>query len=261
MIDSHNHLQDARFDGHRREIVSVMRDVGVSSCVVNGTEESDWSAVAKLAETWPEFVRPSFGVHPWKVQGRAESWLESLRGFLDRFPDAGVGEIGLDRWIEGHDIEDQLIVFRNQLDLAVELDRPCTIHCLRAWGPLLKELTSHDVLPRFLMHSFGGSEETAKKFVELGAWFSFSGYFLHEKKEKVVEVFRSIPQDRILVETDAPDMLPPEKFRPFGDDTANHPANLARISERLAELLDIEPEQLVANTNRWWFGKTREAIV
>ena len=256
MIDAHNHLQDPRFGGDQAAIIAAMREVGITSCVVNGTERADWSDVAALAESHSDFVLPSFGLHPWKVQGRADDWLRTLREFLVRFPNAGVGEIGLDRWIEGHDIEDQLVVFRDQLNLAVEFDRPCTIHCLRAWGQLLKELSQRDRLPRFLVHSFGGSIETGKKLADLGAYFSFSGYFLHERKAKAVEVFRQLPKDRILVETDAPDMLPPESDRLFGGDEVNHPANLARTCERLSELIGTSPQQLYSNTVQWFSGES-----
>ena len=96
--------------------------------------------------------------------------------------------------------------------------------------------------------------ETGKKLADLGAWFSFSGYFLHARKEKTVEVFRQLPKGRILVETDAPDMLPPESDRPYGDDAINHPANLARIQTRLIELTGVTAEELEANTMRWWRG-------
>jgi TatD DNase family protein len=254
LIDAHNHLQDPRFDGDQESIISAMKSVGIDCCIVNGTESADWIHVVELAQRYPEFVLPSFGLHPWKTKGRAEGWLETLSEFLQRFPKAGVGEIGLDRWIEDHDIDDQLIVFREQMDLAVELDRPCTIHCLRAWGQLLKELKSRESLPRFLVHSFGGSIETGRKLAELGAYFSFSGYFLHTRKEKVVDVFRQLPSDRILLETDAPDMLPPDLHRPFGDDARNHPANLANIYERFFELTSVTAEQLYENTDRWWSG-------
>lgn len=257
LIDAHNHLQDPRFDGKVGDLIKSMKKAGITACVVNGTETDDWSSVAELADRYKGYVLPSFGLHPWKVKGRADGWLETLREFLRRFRNAGVGEIGLDRWIEGHDIEDQLIVFRAQLDLAVELGRPCTIHCLRAWGPLLKELSTRETLPRFLMHSFGGSIETGRMLAELGAYFSFSGHFLHARKEKVVDVFRQLRKDRILVETDAPDMRPPDAYRPFeieGNAETNHPANLARIQERLTKLTGITDDQLYENTMRWWMS-------
>ena len=252
LIDAHNHLQDARFEGKATELVALMEQVGISACVVNGTENSDWHRVAELAQRFPKFVLPSFGLHPWKVKGRGEDWLVELEDLLQAFPSAGVGEIGLDRWIEDHDIEDQQEVFRAQLQLALKYDRPCTIHCLRAWGQLLKELKSFEQLPRFLVHSFGGSIETGRKLAKLGAYFSFSGYFLREQKLKTVEVFRGLPKDRILVETDAPDMLLPESERLYGDGEINHPANLIQVQRRLTELTGISKEQLVSNTKRWW---------
>lgn len=252
LIDAHNHLQDSRFDHDRTGIIAQMQSEGISACVVNGTEPADWPKVAELAKRYPNFALPSFGLHPWRVKGRAEGWLTELESLLQKFPTAGVGEIGLDRWIEGHDIEAQQEVFTAQLALAVKYNRPCTIHCLRAWGPLLSVLESADHLPRILIHSFGGSIETGKRLAKLGVWFSFSGYFLHPRKEKVIEVFKQLPTDRILVETDAPDMLPPESDRPFGNDEVNYPANLTRIQQRLSDLIGISAEQLISNTRNWW---------
>lgn len=254
LIDAHNHLQDTRFVGGQCSIISQMRVSGIDRCIVNGTHCDDWPSVAGLANDRPDFVIPSFGLHPWKVGGRRADWLDQLKSYLDWFPNAGVGEIGLDRWIDGHDIEDQKRVFRSQLKLAVELERPCTIHCLKAWGPLLEELGASEWLPRTLLHSFGGSIETGKRLVELGAYFSFSGYFLRPNKQKVVEVFRQLPKDRILVETDAPDMLPPDEDRPFKHQSFNHPANLVQIESRVTQLLDITSKQIFENTIRWLEG-------
>lgn len=252
LIDAHNHLQDARFSGKTDQLVAEMKQAGISSCVVNGTTPSDWQAVAELADRHAGFVLPSFGLHPWKVKGRASHWCEDLERRLEQFPGAGVGEIGLDRWVKDHDIEDQKIVFREQLQLAARLDRPCTVHCLKAWGVLLKELRRSDRLPRMLIHSFGGSIETASELMAFDVWFSFSGYFLNSRKIDRIALFCELPKDRILVETDAPDMIPPKEDRPFGNGKANHPANLVRISERLVELSGITQERLRDNTMRWW---------
>lgn len=82
------------------------------------------------------------------------------------------------------------------------------------------------------MHSFGGSIEVAQRLIKHGAWFSFSGYFLQERKAKVLEVFKHLPQDRILLETDAPDMMPPSDLVKFPlSEGVNHPANLGAIAE------------------------------
>ena len=257
MIDAHNHLQDNRFDGQRDDIIAAMKSVGVTACVVNGTKSSDWPAVAQLAQQHPQWALPSFGLHPWNVKGRATDWEQKLVQFLELYPESGVGEIGLDRWIDDPDIESQRIVFRTQLDLAARLDRPCTIHCLKAWGLLLEELSNAERLPRMLIHSFGGSLETAENLLSLGdCWFSFSGYFLHERKAKIVDVFRRLPKDRILIETDAPDMDLPDEERQFGTSQFNHPANLKHIAGRVADQLEIGPQQLLENMQQWWLTKT-----
>jgi TatD DNase family protein len=95
--------------------------------------------------------------------------------------------------------------------------------------------------PRFLMHSFGGSIETARRLLPLGAFFSFSGHFLHPRKAAALEVFRQVPRERILLETDAPDMLPPDEIitHPLPE-KFNHPANLPAIGRALASALGME---------------------
>jgi len=95
------------------------------------------------------------------------------------------------------------------------------------------------------MHSFGGSIEIARRLIPLGAYFSFSGYFLQSRKAKVLEVFRHLPRERILLETDAPDMLPPAEVitHPLPEH-ANHPANLPSIARGLAVALGMSPGDL-----------------
>ena len=245
MIDAHNHLQDLRLTGQRPELIGDMKSAGVTACIVNGTCEKDWPAVAALARDHPGFVIPSFGLHPWKVGQRSKDWLATLRQYLSAFPDAPVGECGLDRWMKSTDLKSQHEVFRAQLQLAAELHRPLTIHCLKAWAPLLAELREESKLPKFLLHSYGGSLETARELLKLGAFFSFSGYFLHPHKEKIRAVFAALPPDRILVETDAPDMAPPHPEFPL--DGLNHPANLPFVARKLSGITGLP--QSVFNDN------------
>jgi len=248
--DAHNHLQDPRFVPHLRDLARSLESAGVTRCIVNGTCEADWPRVRDLAIRLPGLVQPSFGLHPWNCTGRSPGWLTSLQGHLDAFPRAGLGECGLDRWIEGFDLDDQTGVFRSQLALAATRNLPLTIHCLRAWGPLLECLRRNPLPERgFLLHSYGGSPELVDELVPLGAWFSFSGAFLHPRKQKVREAFRRVPADRLLVETDAPDMLPPAdaRFRlPSGPDgrPINHPANLPAIADALAGILAVPTQTL-----------------
>jgi TatD DNase family protein len=243
-IDSHNHLQDPRLV-HPQELISSMRKAGVERCVVNATCEADWSAVSKLAEDYPDFVLPAYGIHPWHAHTATAGWQERLRSLLLSDTRSTVGEIGLDQWIAEPDLDTQMPVFLDQLKIARELDRTATVHCLKAWDALFAAFKEQSPPPRFLMHSFGGSIEVAHRLTPLGAFFSFSGYFLQLRKAKVIEVFRQLQTDRILVETDAPDMTPPDDniTHPLIGGY-NHPANLGSISCNLARKLGISPEML-----------------
>lgn len=270
MIDCHLHLQDPRLAESLPGIMETVRSLGIRRLIVNGTGPHDWDAVEHLAATYPE-VTPSFGLHPWKVGSEKEGWLEDLEERLLRHPAAGVGEVGLDRWIRGHDLERQKVVFLSQLGLAERLGRPLSIHCLQAWGSLLEILTDHPSGGRFLLHSYGGPLEMLEAFIALGARFSISGYFFRPDKAGKLAVFDQVPRDRLLVETDAPDMpLPREVQRYFVEadskiptaSSLNHPANLIVVYEATAARLGMAREKLEdlvsSNFSHWWHGPCRE---
>ncbi|HEY3856004.1 MAG TPA: TatD family hydrolase [Verrucomicrobiae bacterium] len=248
--DAHNHLQDDRLRPHLDGVIAAVRAIPITRMVVNGSCEEDWPEVLKLAREFPE-VLPSFGYHPWYVKERTSEWRERLVEFLNQVPSA-VGEVGLDRWIKDHDIAQQQEVFEWQLRLAAERELPVSIHCIQAWGLLLSILQRGPVSKRgFLLHSYGGSVEMIPDFVKLGAYFSFPGYYAQEKKLRQREIFRSVPRDRLLIETDAPDQpLPNERNHfPLLDSAGkpiNHPANLAAVYEFVSEWLGETPEALAS---------------
>jgi TatD DNase family protein len=214
-------------------MIGEMQAAGITGCVVNATREDDWEAVAALAREFPGYVFPAYGIHPWHADAAGEGWEERLRERLLSDPMSGVGEVGVDGWVDSPGMEVQFPVFLKQAELAAELGRVMTVHCLKAWEPIFAAMDLAAAWPEnFLMHSFGGSIEVAERLAKKGAWFSFSGHFLHERKRKVREVFRRLPEDRILLETDAPDMMPPEDFVKFPlGEGVNHPANLRSIAE------------------------------
>ena len=248
--DSHNHLQDPRL-GDPGPLIAAMKQAGVARCVVNATREADWQAVEKLADAEPGFVVPAFGIHPWHAHTAEAGWQDRLASLLEKHPQASIGECGLDQWITSPPLEIQRPVFIDHLRLARRLDRPLTIHCLKAWGALFDAFAKAPPPSRFLMHSFSGSIETARRLIPLGAYFSFSGHFLHPRKSAVLDVFRELPPGRILLETDAPDMLPPPEIitRPLPENH-NHPANLPAIGHALAAALGMPPETLAELTRR-----------
>jgi TatD DNase family protein len=246
-FDAHNHLHDPRFGSTPEELVASQLSAGICGCVVNATCEDDWPQVADLARKFPDFVRPAFGIHPWKAHTARPGWQDRLLEQLDLFPAASMGECGIDSWIDSPDMEVQMPVFLDQLRIARETGRFLSIHCLKAWGRLFEAFDKEPPPPRFLMHSYSGSLETARRLLPLGAYFSFSGYFLHERKHAVLSVFRDLPPARVLLETDAPDMLPPvARITHSLPGDLNHPSNLSAIGAALAVELGMSPETLAA---------------
>jgi len=248
--DAHNHLQDERFGGRQAELVAAAAQAGVTRMVVNGSCEEDWPQVAALAREFPQ-VLPSFGYHPWYVHERTAQWPERLEQFLDSTPSA-VGEIGLDRWKPGLAYDGQEEVFVAQLRIAAERNVAASIHCLQAWGRLLDLLRENPRPVRgFVLHSYGGSREMVEPLAKLGAYFSFPGYFMHERKQRQRDAFAAVPIERLLIETDAPDQLLPEaenRFPLVGDkgEALNHPANLGHIYEFVAARRGMKLEDFAA---------------
>ncbi|MDA3874462.1 MAG: TatD family hydrolase [Kiritimatiellae bacterium] len=246
--DAHCHLQDPDCLPDIQNILAQASSTGIERFVVNGTCPDDWARVASLADAHAEIV-PQFGVHPWKVEGLQEDWELLLLGYLHRYPRAGIGEIGLDSKLTSAPMDLQREVFRRQLNLVRELDRPCTIHLIGAWAELHEEL-KEGAPSRFLLHSFGGSPEQVDVFARRNAWFSFGGAVLRiPASNKLEEAIRAVPEDRLLLETDSPFQ------HPQGKDHRQEPANLLHIAEEVARIRRVElndlSRQSEANLNRF----------
>ena len=275
LYDAHNHLQDDWLRPHWERIAADRAAAGIGAMVVNGTCEADWPVVAELARRFP-WVRPSYGLHPWDVGNASPGWRDALRRQLDADPRAAVGEIGLDRWIlerarpddprlaglRRASLAEQDEAFRWQLALAAERGRPASVHCLEAWGALSAALAETPRPPAgFLLHAYGGPVELIGAYAKLGAYFSFNGHRMgaaagSARAERFHALVRALPEERLLVETDAPAMPLPRERRWFalparadGTEVA-HPADLAAAQAGLAELRGADPKALAGRLER-----------
>lgn len=264
LYDAHNHLHDEWLLPHLDRIAADLTDAGIAGAVVNGTTPDDWPQVSALATRF-SWVIPSYGVHPWDCGNRPADWLGRLESRLAGEPRAHVGEIGLDRWILDRakpddprltglrraPLDEQIEVFRAQLTLAATDNRAASIHCIDAWGALYDTLRATTLPARgFLLHAYAGPVEMIKPFADLGAYFSFNGSYLDSKRENQRNTFKSVPTDRLLVETDAPAMPLRSAWRlydlPARPDatTVNHPANIAAVYTGLAQFLGLRMDLL-----------------
>lgn len=260
-IDAHCHLHDERLAPWRDGLEACLADNGVDLAVVNGTCPADWPEVAALRARHPQRIAASYGLHPWRIAEAGPGWRQDLQARLCEDAEAGIGEIGLDGWVDSPTIEEQLPAFRHQWKLAVEQGRPLTVHCLKAWEALFEELDHLPLHPgRVLIHGFAGSREVAERLRAHGLLLSFSGHLLHTRKERAREVFRCLPTGSFTIETDAPDMCPPPELCAGSPapDGLNHPANLPAIGRSLAglrgESASVAAEETAKTARAWLTG-------
>ena len=251
MIDSHCHLADEAFETDLDAVVSRARDAGVRGalCILDATNEAEAARATRVSEVWPE-VRFAVGVHPHQA-GRFTDRLDEVEEHLRRAIDAragscAVGEIGLDYHYDFAPREVQREVFRRQIGVARERDYPIVIHTREADDDtfsLLEEPSAAGV--RGVFHCFTGGPEMAKRALALGFHLSFSGIATFKSADAIREAAALVPDDRLLVETDAPYLAPvPHRGQ------RNEPAWVASVVERLAALRAVSVDELRQQTTR-----------
>lgn len=247
-IDTHCHLDAAEFDADRDAVVARARAAGVTQIVLPAVAASNFDAVQSLAERHG-FVY-ALGIHPLCVDRAADDDLQRLQAALQARRDdprlVGVGEIGIDHFIEGLDRERQEAFFAAQIRIAREFDLPVIVHVRRSADTLLKHLRRLPV--RGIAHAFNGSAQQAEMFVELGFKLGFGGAMTFDRALQIRRLAQSVPTEAIVLETDAPDIPPHWLYRTAeqraaGEVARNEPAQLPRIAQTLAELRGWTLEQ------------------
>ncbi len=263
LMDAHVHLQDRLFADDLPEVLLRAKNLGINRFICNGTGPEDWSIVQTLAETYLEII-PCFGLHPWYVDQICADWEEKLISFLDRPTKAGtyrpgVGEIGLDHAVAEKNHSLQEGVFCRQLTLAKKRGLPIMLHSVRAVERIRRFLKTRTGIPTVLLHSFSGPFDQIGPLLEHNCYFSFSPNLLNENNRRVREAAIAVPQERILLESDAPALSPRRGKR-------NEPAVLPEILKTLADLRGIPSkhfaEILFENTERFlsvWPRRERES--
>jgi len=221
-FDAHCHLQDARFGDGLEVVLRRAQAADVTHMVCCGTREEDWDRVLVLAGDHPAII-PFAGLHPWYVGEAAPGWEERLEARFDA--GAGAGECGLD-FSEGRPPRElQEAAFLAQLRIAIRRDLPIAMHCVKA-SERLADLIRATGLPASggLVHAFSMAPEVARDFQSLGLHLSFGGALTRAGAKRAAASFAFVQEDRLLFETDAPD-LPPQ-----GWTGPNEPASLELVA-------------------------------
>ena len=244
LVDSHAHLDLAHFDADREAVIARARAAGVTAILTLGVDgESSQRAVA-LAQQY-EAVYAAVGIHPHEARYATPEVYKVLLG-LAREREANRiiawGEIGLDYHYNHSPADIQRREFRRQIRIARELDLPVCIHSREAHDDvlmILEEEQARDV--GAVMHCFSGDEQVARRCLDLGFYISFAGPVTFTNARKPPAVVPLVPDDRLLIETDAP-YLSPHPWR--GREHRNEPARVAVIAARLAELRGVSVEDV-----------------
>ena len=227
---------------HLGALVAQAQTAGITGFLVPGVTPEGWQAITGICGAFPR-IFPAFGVHPLHAHLLTSQALSELRQ-LCRHATA-IGEIGLDYSLAAPAKQIQKDAFCAQLALAAETKLPVLIHCRKAFGDLL-EILRGTKLEQFggVMHAFSGSLETAHACLRLGLHISIAGSVTYENARRPLAVAAQVPMERLLLETDAPDMAP-EPFR----GKVNQPSYLLATAHRVAQIRGVPLEELARATS------------
>ena len=249
LVDTHCHIYDHQFSLDRNEAIQRAREAGVGMMLLPNVDASTIAPMLELHEQFPDCTRVMMGLQPEEVKEDYKAVLGLMEKELERGIYVGVGEIGLDFYWDVSFEKEQLDAFETQLEWAKQLNLPLSIHCRNAFDKMVRILEhKQDGGLRGIMHCFTGTEEEAKVYLDLGFHLGLGGVTTY-KNCGVKDFLPRLPLNRIVLETDAPYLAPvPCRGK------RNEPAFLVHTAKRIAEILQIQVEELAeittANANR-----------
>jgi TatD DNase family protein len=257
LVDSHAHLEGARFDIDRAAVLERARAAGVVNILAigSGTGPGTLDCAIRIAEQH-EWIYATVGIHPHEAKLATEKDYAEL-GQLSRHPRViAFGEIGLDYYYDHSPKDVQQQVFIRQMEIACAAKLPIIIHCRpsdsseNAWVDTLRLIREHWAPTGLggVLHCFTGEQQHAKAALDMGFMISFSGNITFPKAENIRQVGRAVPEDRILIETDSP-FLAPVPYR----GKRNEPAFVAQTAAKLAELRGKHAEDIGSTTGQNFF--------
>ena len=251
MIDIGANLTAPAFDTDRTEVIARALDAGVQGIVVTGTDLASATAAADLVAGQPGLWSTA-GVHPHDAKSVAGDWLTAIADLTARDAVVAVGETGLDFHRNYSPPDVQREVFAAQIRLAVRLDMPLFVHDRDSEGETARLLADHDAVPeRVVIHCFTGSRADLDTWLDAGYYVGITGWVCDERRGgELRDLVPSIPDDRLLIETDAPYLLPRTMPRRAARGRRNEPGFLPWVAREVARCRNTTPEEVGALTAR-----------
>ena len=240
-FDTHTHLDDEKFDTDRETLICSLINEGLSLAVNIGANIPTSKASIALAEKY-NFIYATVGVHPNDTGDMCDKDLATIEELSKHEKVVAIGEIGLDYHYDEPEPEIQKIWFENQLRLAQKLNMPYVVHDRDAHADVL-DIIKRVGYYRGVMHCFSGSAEMARQVTDLGMYVSIAGTVTFKNAPKIQEVARTVPLDKLLIETDSP-YLTPEPYR----GKRNNSAYVKYTAQKIAELRGMDVAEIAKIT-------------
>jgi TatD DNase family protein len=246
LIDSHCHLDFPDFAVERDAVVERARAAGLKRLITISTRTQDFASVSALAERYEE-VFCTVGTHPHNAHEEAGVSPEQLVALARHPKCVGIGEAGLDYYYDAAPRDIAARVFRTHIAAARVSGLPIVVHARDADADIAAILRDEMEQGAFtaVLHCFTGSAMLAEAALSLGLYISFSGILTFKNSQALREIARSVPMDRVLVETDAPFLAPvPHRGK------RNEPAFVCATAQMLAKVKGVSAPDIAAETTR-----------
>ncbi len=241
LVDTHVHLNSKKYRDNLEEVIQRALDNDVETMIVVGYDKETNRLAIELAEKYP-FIYATVGFHPTDARYIKVEDYELLVKQLKHKRVVGIGECGLDFYWDKEFIDEQIEVFKRQIELSIQYNKPIIIHMREASEATYNVLSEYKNL-KGVMHCYSGSPEMAKFFLDLGLHISLGGPVTFLNGHKPKKVAEMVPLDRLLIETDAPYLSP----HPFRGKT-NEPARVKLVAEEIARIKKLSYKEIAKQT-------------
>ncbi len=249
LIDIGANLAHDSFDEDRDAVIRRAAEAGIDRMVLTGSSDDSNRAALDIARAYPGQLWSTAGVHPHHASDYSDASHELIRELTQASEVVAVGECGLDFFRNFSPADAQRIAFERQLDLAAESGLPVFLHQRDAHEAFVEILEPRlSSLSRAVAHCFTGGREELERYLELGLYVGITGWVCDERRGLgLKEIVHLIPDDRLMIETDAPYLLP-RSLRPRPKSRRNEPAYLTEVLRVVAEARGQSEEAVAAAT-------------
>ena len=249
LIDTHAHLQFEAYDPDRDKVIKRnIKELGAINNV--GADLDSSKGAVKLAGKFDRLYA-SVGIHPHHAEKYygTDEYLATLDRLAKQPKVLAIGEIGLDlhqyKEAPTPDLKKQSEIFHKQVELTLQYNKPVILHCRDAYDELFDQVKRYKRRAAGVVHCFMGSWGQAKKFLNLGFYISFTGNITYKGNDYIREIAGKVPDDRIMVETDAPYLSPQERRG-----TRNEPIYVKMVAAQIAACRNLSSEETAVTTTQ-----------